>query len=58
MVSVPTVYNWHKLWRDHGIEGLANKARPGRKPKATEDYCSDELAGFAPAGTIRLAKNP
>lgn len=39
MVSVPTVYNWHRLWRDHGIEGLANKARPGRKPKATEAYC-------------------
>ena len=38
MVSVPTVYNWHKLWRDHGIEGLANKARPGRKPKATAEY--------------------
>jgi transposase len=39
MVSVPTVYNWHKLWREHGIEGLANKARPGRKPKATQAYC-------------------
>lgn len=39
MVSVPTVYNWHKLWREHGIEGLANRARPGRKPKATEAYC-------------------
>jgi transposase len=39
MVSVPTVYNWHKLWRDNGIEGLANQARPGRKPKATEEYC-------------------
>ena len=39
MVSVPTVYNWHKLWRNNGIEGLTNKARPGRKPKATEEYC-------------------
>lgn len=39
MVSVPTIYNWHKLWREHGIEGLANKARSGRKPKATEAYC-------------------
>lgn len=39
MVSVPTIYNWHKLWRDKGIEGLANKVRPGRKPKATEAYC-------------------
>ena len=39
MVSVPTVYNWHKLWRENGIEGLANQARPGRKPKATQAYC-------------------
>lgn len=39
MVSVPTIYNWHKLWRTNGIEGLANKVRPGRKPKATEAYC-------------------
>lgn len=39
MVSLPTVYNWHKLWRAQGIEGLANKVRPGRKPKATEEYC-------------------
>ncbi len=39
MVSVPTVNNWHKLWRDNGIEGLANKVRPGRKPKATDAYC-------------------
>jgi transposase len=39
MVSVPTIYNWHKLWRADGIEGLANKSRPGRKPKATEEYC-------------------
>lgn len=39
MVSIPTVYNWHRLWREHGIEGLANKMRPGRKPKATEAYC-------------------
>jgi len=39
MVSVPTVYNWHKLWRENGVEGLANKARPGRKPKATDAYC-------------------
>lgn len=39
MVSVPTIYNWHKLWRTQGIEGLANKVRPGRKPKASEEYC-------------------
>src|SRR5574337_605584 len=39
MVSVPTVYNWHKLWREQGIEGLANKKKTGRPLKATEAYC-------------------
>ncbi|NWF63164.1 MAG: helix-turn-helix domain-containing protein [Chloroflexi bacterium] len=39
MISAPTAYNWHKLWRENGVEGLANKARPGRKPKATDAYC-------------------
>jgi transposase len=39
MVSVPTIYNWHKLWREQGIEGLANKQKTGRKPKATDEYC-------------------
>lgn len=39
MVSVSTIYNWHKLWRDQGIEGLANKPKTGRPTKATEAYC-------------------
>lgn len=39
LVSVPTIYNWHKLWRKNGIEGLANKPRKGRPSKATEAYC-------------------
>ncbi len=39
MVSVPTIYNWHKLWREQGVEGLANKQKTGRKPKATDEYC-------------------
>src|SRR5215208_541753 len=39
MVSVPTIYNWHKLWRERGIEGLANKPKTGRPAKATEAYC-------------------
>jgi transposase len=39
MVSVPTIYNWHKLWRANGLEGLANKTKTGRPPKATEAYC-------------------
>jgi transposase len=39
MVSVPTIYNWHKLWREQGIEGLTNKPKTGRPSKATEAYC-------------------
>lgn len=39
MVSVPTIYNWHKLWREQGIDGLANKPKTGRPSKATEAYC-------------------
>ena len=40
MVSIPTIYNWHKHWRKDGLEGLANKPRKGRKPKANEAYCA------------------
>jgi transposase len=39
MVSVPTIYNWHKLWRERGLEGLANKPKTGRPTKATDTYC-------------------
>jgi transposase len=39
MVSIPTIYNWHKHWRKDGLDGLANKPRKGRKPKANEAYC-------------------
>jgi transposase len=39
MVSVPSIYNWHRLWREQGIEGLANKPKTGRPSKATEAYC-------------------
>lgn len=39
LVSVPTIYNWHKFWREQGIEGLANKPKTGRRAKATEAYC-------------------
>ncbi len=51
MVSVPTVYNWHKLWREQGIEGLANKKKTGRPSKATEAYCQklEELLEKEPA---------
>jgi transposase len=39
MVSMPTIYNWHRLWREKGIEGLANQPRKGRPPKADDAYC-------------------
>ena len=39
MVSVPTIYNWHRLWREQGIAGLANKPKTGRPSKATDEYC-------------------
>jgi len=39
MVSVPTIYNWHRLWREQGIEGLVNKPKTGRASKATDEYC-------------------
>ena len=39
MVSVPTIYNWHKLWREQGIDGLGNKPKTGRPSKASEAYC-------------------
>ena len=38
MVSIPTIYNWHRQWREQGIEGLANKTKSGRPPKANEAY--------------------
>lgn len=51
LVSLPTIYNWHRLWREQGIEGLANKPKTGRPSKATEAYCQklEELLEKEPA---------
>jgi putative transposase len=51
MVSVPTIYNWHKVWREEGLEGLANKPKTGRPSKATETYCRklEELLAKEPS---------
>ena len=51
MVSVPTIYNWHKLWREQGIEGLANRPKTGRPSKASEAYCQklEEMLEKEPA---------
>ena len=37
-VSQPTVYDWHHRWQRQGLEGLANRPKPGRPVKATESY--------------------
>lgn len=37
-VSMPTIYSWHHRFQAGGIEGLANRPKSGRKPKATVDY--------------------
>jgi len=51
MVSVPTIYNWHRQWRVQGIEGLANKPKSGRPSKASEAYCQklEEMLEKEPA---------
>jgi transposase len=37
-VSQPTIYDWHHRWQREGLEGLANRAKPGRPVKATDNY--------------------
>jgi transposase len=37
-ISVPSVYNWVRRWRQGGLEGLATKPRSGRPPIADEAY--------------------
>lgn len=38
-VSVGSIYNWHKRWRNEGLAGLANKAKSGRPKNADQAYC-------------------
>jgi putative transposase len=37
-VSMPTVYSWHHRFQTASLEGLANRPKSGRKPKATMEY--------------------
>ncbi len=37
-VSLPTVYDWHHRWQTGGLEGLANRPKPGRLRKANAAY--------------------
>jgi len=39
-VSKPTIYGWHDRWRNGGVEGLANKPKSGRPPKADDEYAA------------------
>jgi transposase len=36
--SRASVQNWHKRWRDGGVDGLANLPLPGRPAKASRTY--------------------
>ena len=38
-VSMGCIYQWHRRWREGGIEGLKNRAKSGRPSKANERYC-------------------
>ena len=38
MVSVASIYNWFNRYQVDGIEGLGNKPKSGRPPKADEIY--------------------
>lgn len=38
-VSLGSIYNWHKRWRNKGLAGLANKAKSGRPKNASQAYC-------------------
>lgn len=37
-VSKPTIYGWYDRWCSGGVEGLANKPKSGRPPKADDEY--------------------
>lgn len=39
-VTVSTVYEWHKRWRERGIDGLEDEPRSGRPQLATAEYCT------------------
>lgn len=36
--SRASVQNWHQRWREGGLEALADRPIPGRKPKADQTY--------------------
>ena len=40
-VSLPTVYNWVRGWRQGGVEGLARQPKQRIERKADETYCQE-----------------
>lgn len=40
-VSIPTIYNWHRRYREGDLEGLANQPKGHPKRKADESYCQE-----------------
>ena len=45
-VSTPTVYNWHRRYREGGLEGLANQPKGHPKRKADKTYCQELSAAI------------
>jgi transposase len=41
LVNVASVYNWHKRFREAGIDGLEDQPRSGRPRIADETYCRE-----------------
>lgn len=37
-VTPATIYNWWQRWQSNGVEGLANRAKSGRPPKADASF--------------------
>jgi transposase len=37
-ITANTIWTWHRRWRKAGIDGLADRPKPGRKTKADASY--------------------
>lgn len=51
VVSMGSIYSWHRRWRKNGIAGLKNLPKRGRPAKADETYCQrlEELLAGEPS---------
>ena len=50
-VSMGCVYQWHRRWREYGIDGLKNRPKSGRPANADDNYCQllEELLANEPS---------